>query len=152
SVTAAIASLAGLYGVSAFTHRMNWSSAMRAMGVRSFQLKGTPVCSGVVKRFESVMMIVYASPFLPFTCRNPSAPAPPDLFTAMMGCGESLCVAAMAAVRRASWSAPPEVPAGITSSVGLDGAQAAATGAEGAAADPTRPSEATGRQGLELIR
>jgi len=47
---------------------------MRATGVRSFQLKGTPVASGVVKRLESVMIITWASPFLPLTSRKPSAP------------------------------------------------------------------------------
>ena len=87
--------MAVLYGVSAFTHRMNSSSASRATGVRSFQLNGTPVCSGVVNRFESVMMMVWASPFLPLTCRKPSAPAPPDLLTTMSGRGESLCFSAM---------------------------------------------------------
>ncbi len=43
---------------SAFTHSTNSSSASIATGVRSFQLKGMPVASGVVKRFESVMMIL----------------------------------------------------------------------------------------------
>ena len=42
-LTASTYSLAVLYGVSAFTHRMNSSSASRATGVRSFQLNGTPV-------------------------------------------------------------------------------------------------------------
>ena len=124
SLTAARYSLAVLYGDSAFTHRMNWSRASRATGVRSFQLNGTPVCSGVVNRFESVMMMVWASPFLPLTCRKPSAPAPPDLLTTMIGRGESLCFSAMPAMRRAIWSAPPPVPAGMTNSIGLVGSQA----------------------------
>src|SRR3989304_1149327 len=91
---------------------MNWSSAMRLTGVGSFQLNGTPVGSGVVNRFDRVMMIVWASPFLPLTCRNPSAPAPPDLLTTMMGRGESLCFAAIPALSRAIWSAPPPGPGG----------------------------------------
>ena len=107
---------------------MNWSRASRATGVRSFQLNGTPVWSGVVKRFESVMMIVWGSPFLPLTSRNPSAPAPPALLTTMTGRGDSLCLSEMPEMRRAIWSAPPPVPAGTTSSIGLVGSQAAAAG------------------------
>src|SRR5712692_809353 len=129
SFTAAMYSLAVLYGVSAFTQRMNWSSAIRAIGVRSRQLNGMPVWSGVVNRFESVMMIVWASPFLPLTSMNPSAPAPPDLFTTMIGRGESLCFSAMPEIRRAIWSAPPPVPAGTTNSIGFVGSQAAPAGA-----------------------
>src|SRR2546426_639185 len=119
-------SLAALYGVSAFTQRMNWSSAIRATGVRSRQLNGMPVWRGVVKRLESVMIRVWASPFFPLTSRKPSAPAPPDLLTTMSGRGESLCFSAMPAIRRAIWSAPPPVPAGTTNSIGLVGSQAAA--------------------------
>src|SRR6266852_3830286 len=125
SLTAATYSLAVLYDVSALTQRMNSSRARRAIGVMSRQLKGTPVCSGVVNRFDSVMIIVWVSPFLPFTCRKPSAPAPPDLLTTMIGRGESLCFSAMPAMRRAIWSAPPPVPAGITNSMGFVGSQAA---------------------------
>ena len=110
---------------------------MRAIGEKSFQLKGTPVWSGVVKRLERVMMMVWASPFLPFTWRKPSAPAPPDLFTTMMGRGENLCFSAMPAMRRAIWSAPPPVPAGITNSMGLLGSHAT-TGAGAANAVRTR--------------
>src|SRR5882724_286810 len=129
-------SLAVVYGVSAFTQRMNWSSAIRAIGVRSRQLNGMPVWSGVVNRFESVMMIVWASPFLLLTSRKPSAPAPPDLFTTMIGRGESLCFSAMPEIRRAIWSAPPPVPAGTTNSIGFVGSQAAPAGA--AASTSTR--------------
>ena len=103
----------------------------------SFQLKGMPVWSGVVKRFERVMTMVCASPFLPWTCRNPSAPAPPDLFTAMIGRGVSLCFSAMPAMRRAIWSAPPPVPAGITNSMGLVGCQAAGAGVAHTVRAPT---------------
>src|SRR5262245_51767109 len=84
--TASRYSLAVLYGVSALTHSTNWSSASMATGVRSFQLKGTPVASGVVKRLESVMMILLGSPFASLTARKPSAPAPPDLLTTIIGC------------------------------------------------------------------
>src|SRR5687768_111176 len=126
SLTMARYSLAVLAGVSAFTHRMKRSRARRATGVRSFQENGTPVWSGVVNRFESVMMIVWASPFLPLTCRKPSAPAPPALFTTTMGRGVSLCFSATPAMSRAIWSAPPPVPAGMTNSIGLVGSQARA--------------------------
>src|SRR3989441_138571 len=119
--TAAMYSLAALYGVSAFTQRMNWSSAIRATGVRSRQLNGMPVWRGVVKRLESVMIRVWASPFFPLTSRKPSAPAPPDLLTTMSGRGESLCFSAMPEIRRAIWSAPPPVPAGTTNSIGFVG-------------------------------
>src|SRR2546422_339879 len=122
-------SLAALYGVSAFTQRMNWSSAIRAIGVRSRQLNGMPVWRGVVKRLESVMIRVWASPFFPLTSRKPSAPAPPDLLTTMSGRGESLCFSAMPEIRRAIWSAPPPVPAGTTNSIGFVGSQAAPAGA-----------------------
>src|SRR3989454_12094256 len=127
--TAAMYSLAALYGVSAFTQRMNWSSAIRAIGVRSRQLNGMPVWRGVVKRLESVMIRVWASPFFPLTSRKPSAPAPPDLLTTMSGRGESLCFSAMPEIRRAIWSAPPPVPAGTTNSIGFVGSQAAPAGA-----------------------
>ena len=51
-----------MYGVSALTHSTNSSSASIATGVRSFQLNGTPVASGVVNRLDSVMMILCGSP------------------------------------------------------------------------------------------
>jgi hypothetical protein len=141
-------SFAVLYGVSAFTHRTNSSSAMRAIGVRSFQLKGTPVCSGVVKRFDRVMIMVWESPFLPLTWRNPSAPAPPDLLTTMIGRRENRCFSTIPAIRRAIWSAPPPVPAGITNSMGLVGSQApaGATGQTSAAIARARTSAARRRQ------
>ena len=109
---------------------MNWSRAIRATGVKSFQLKGTPVARGVVKRLESVMMMVWASPFLPLTSRKPSAPAPPDLFTGIKGRGESLCFSAIPEISRAIWSAPPPVPAGMTNSMGFAGSQAFAVSKE----------------------
>src|SRR5712692_2005245 len=43
----------------------------------------------------------------------------------MIGRGESLCFSAMPAMRRAIWSAPPPVPAGVTNSMGLVGSHAA---------------------------
>ena len=81
ALIAAMYSPAVLYGDSALTHSTNSSSASIATGVRSFQLNGTPVASGVVNRFDSVMMILCGSPFAPLTSRKPSAPAPPDLLT-----------------------------------------------------------------------
>src|ERR1043165_97217 len=116
-----------LFAWSALTHSTNSSSAKRATGVRSFQENGMPVWSGVVKRFESVMTSVCASPFLPFTCRKPSAPAPPDLLTTTTGRGDSFDSSAIAAMSRAIWSAPPPVPAGTMSSMGRVGSHADAT-------------------------
>src|SRR5262245_57605550 len=84
------------------------------------------------------MISVYASPFLPLTSRNPSAPAPPALLTTMNGLGESLCFSAMPAMSRAIWSAPPPVPAGTTNSMGFEGSHAA-TFALGANPMRTRP-------------
>jgi hypothetical protein len=45
ALTASMYSLADLYGVSALTQSTNWSSAIIATGVRSFQLKGIPVAN-----------------------------------------------------------------------------------------------------------
>jgi len=58
--------------------------------VRSFQLKGTPVARGVVKRFDRVMITIWGSAFFPLTYINPSAPAPPDLLMTIQGFGEML--------------------------------------------------------------
>ena len=121
--------LAFWYGDSALTHSTNWSSAIIATGVRSFQLNGTPVASGVVNRLDSVMTILCGSPLAPLTSRKPSAPAPPDLFTTISGCFISLCLATMPWIRRAIWSAPPPVPAGTTNSTGFSGCHAACAGA-----------------------
>jgi hypothetical protein len=41
----------------AFTQSTKLSSASICTGVRSRQLNGTPVASGVVNRFDSVLMI-----------------------------------------------------------------------------------------------
>src|SRR5881409_3164565 len=87
------------------------------------------------------MMMVWASPFLLLTSRNPSAPAPPDLLTTMSGRGESLCFSAMPAISRAIWSAPPPVPAGTTNSIGLVGSQA--TAEAGSVISSVRPSAPT---------
>ena len=65
--TAAMYSAALLYGASALTHSTNWSSASIDTGVMSFQLNGTPVASGVVNRFDSVMMILCGSPLASLT-------------------------------------------------------------------------------------
>src|SRR5258706_10427847 len=124
ALTAVMYSLALLYGVSELTHSTNWSRAIISTGVRSFQLKGTPVASGVVNRFESVMMILCASPLAPFTSRKPSAPAPPPLLTTTIGCFMRLCLATIDWMRRAIWSAPPPVPAGTMNSTVLLGSHA----------------------------
>ena len=93
-------------------------------GVRSRQLKGTPVASGVVNRFDSVITILCGSPAAPLMARKPSAPAPPDLLTTMIGCLLRLFFATTPWMKRAIWSAPPPVPAGTTNSIGLAGSQA----------------------------
>ena len=117
-------SLALLYGAVGVAHSTNWSSASIATGVMSFQLKGTPVASGVVNRFDSVMMILCGSPLASLIARKPSAPAPPDLLTTMSGSFISECLMTMPWIRRAIWSAPPPVPAGTTNSTGLVGSHA----------------------------
>src|SRR5258706_2690518 len=124
ALTAVMYSLALLYGVSELTHSTNWSRAIMSTGVKSFQLKGTPVASGVVNRFEHVMIIWCASPLAPFTSRKPSAPAPPPLLTTTIGCFMRLCLATIDWIRRAIWSAPPPVPAGTMNSTVLLGSQA----------------------------
>ena len=128
ALTAAMYSLAVLYGFSALTQSTNWSSAIIDTGVMSFQLKGTPVAIGVVNRFDSVMMILWGSPLASFTSRKPSAPAPPDLLTTIRDSFISLCLTTMPWIRRAIWSAPPPVPAGTTNSTGLVGSHAAPAG------------------------
>ncbi len=87
-------------------------------------MNGTPVASGVVNRFESVMMILCGSPFAPFTSRKPSAPAPPDLLITTIDCFIRPCLATMPWMARAIWSAPPPVPAGTMNSTVLVGSQA----------------------------
>ena len=109
----------------------------------SRQLNGTPVASGVVNRFDSVMMILCGSPLAPLTSRKPSAPAPPDLLTTISGSFISLCLMTMPWIRRAIWSAPPPVPAGTTNSTGLVGSQAAcAAGAMASKAEASAPATA----------
>ena len=88
-------SLGVWYGSSALTHRTNSSSASIATGVRSSQLNGTPVASGVVNRLDRVMMILCGLPASPLTSRKPSAPAPPDLLTTTIGWLIRLCFCTM---------------------------------------------------------
>src|SRR5678816_2343592 len=101
---------------------------MGGTGVRSRQLNGTPVASGVVNRFESVMMILCGSPEAFFTSRKPSAPAPPALLIGSSDSFIRLCLATIPWTARAIWSAPPPVPAGMMNSTFLVGSQALATG------------------------
>ena len=65
---------------------MNSSSAIIATGVMSFQLKGMPVASGVVNRFDSVMTSLCGLLREFLTSRKPSPPAPPDLLITTIGC------------------------------------------------------------------
>src|SRR5688572_17270521 len=113
-----------LYGVFALTHSTKLSSASICTGVRSRQLNGTPVASGVVNRLDSVMMILCGSPDAPFTSRKPSAPAPPDLLIGSSDCFIRPCFATMPWIARAIWSAPPPVPAGMMNSTFLVGSHA----------------------------
>src|SRR3954471_23451656 len=100
----------------------------------SFQLKGVPCASGVVKRLDSVMTILWGSPLAFFTSRKPSAPAPPDLLITTIDCFIRLCLAMMPWMARAIWSAPPPVPAGTMNSTVLVGSQACADDAAQSAA------------------
>ena len=130
ALVALMKSCAVLYGASALTQSTNWSSAIIFTGVSSFQLNGTPVASGVVNRFDSVMMILCGSAFAPLMSRKPSAPAPPPLLTTTIGCFIRLFLAITLWTKRAIWSAPPPVPAGTTNSTVLVGVHACAcTGA-----------------------
>src|SRR6476660_2400480 len=146
ALIAATYSCAVLYGASAFTHRTNSSSASIATGVRSFQLNGTPVASGVVNRLDNVMMILCGSPFAPLTARKPSAPAPPDLFTTISGCFIRLFLVTTPCSRRAIWSAPPPVPAGTTNSTGFEGSHAAPKAGKHEAAVSTQSTRSTRRR------
>ena len=62
-------------GELALTQSTNSSSASIFTGVRSRQLKGTPVASGVVKRLDRVMTSRCGLPRAPLASRKPSAPA-----------------------------------------------------------------------------
>ena len=100
-----------------------------ATGVRSFQLNGMPVASGVVNRFDSVMMILCGLPREFLTSRKPSPPAPPALLITTIDCFMRPCLLTMPWIVRAIWSAPPPVPAGTMNSTGLVGSHAASAGA-----------------------
>src|SRR6188508_2851882 len=84
-------SLTLLYGLSALTHSTNSSSAIIATGVRSFQLNGMPVASGVVKRFDSVMISLWPSPLAFFAARKPSPPAPAGTIISIGWVGSHAC-------------------------------------------------------------
>src|SRR6185369_3666447 len=150
-LTAAMYSLAVLYGFSALTQRTNWSSAIIETGVMSLHLNGTPVAIGVVNRFDRVMMILCGSPLASLTSRKPSAPAPPDLLTTTIDSFISLCLTMIPWISRAIWSAPPPVPAGTTNSTGLVGSQAAAGPARHAARAATAQGTVGERRANSLV-
>ena len=111
-----------------------------ATGVRSCQLNGTPVASGVVNRLDRVMTTMCGLPRAPLASRKPSAPAPPALFTTTIGCRISPCLETMPWMTRAIWSAPPPVPAGTMNWTGRVGSQARWARAGAASAVAPRPS------------
>ena len=128
ALAASIYSLAVLYGLSALSHKTNWSRANIATGVMSCQLNGTPVANGVVNKFERVITILFGSPLASLIAKNPSAPAPAPLFTGMTACFIKLFLVIMPWIMRAIWSAPPPGPAGMMNSTGFVGSQAANAG------------------------
>src|SRR5688572_19925149 len=73
------------------------------------------------------MTILCWSPLDALTSRKPSAPAPPDLLIGTTDCFIRLCLATTPWEKRAIWSAPPPVPAGMMNSTDLVGSQAMAT-------------------------
>src|SRR3989337_2587757 len=114
-------------GESACTVSAKLSRSSRAIGVRLRQLNPEPsrlrstCATGVAKRLSRVMRIVWGSPALSTRKMNACAPAPAARFTGMKGCGESLCLSISGAMKRACWSAPPPVPAGVVNSTGRRG-------------------------------
>src|SRR3989304_4121423 len=114
-------------GESACTVSAKLSRSSRAIGVRLRQLNREPSrlrstwATGVAKRLSRVMRIVWGSPALSTRKMNACAPAPAARFTGMKGCGESLCLSISGAMKRACWSAPPPVPAGVVNSTGRRG-------------------------------
>ena len=93
----------------------------------SFQLNGTPVASGVVNRFESVMMILFGSPCSrPLRRGSPPHRRRPDLLTTIIGSFHQLVLSRRRALDQARHlvGAPP---AGRHDEFdGLVGSQAAA--------------------------
>ena len=69
------------------------------------------------------MMMLCGSPVDFLTSRKPSAPAPPPLLTVIIGCFIRLFLATTPWMKRAIWSAPPPVPAGMMNCTGLVGSQ-----------------------------
>ena len=82
------------------------------------------------------MMMLCGSPFDFCTSRKPSAPAPPPLLTVMIGCFIRLFLATTPWMKRAIWSAPPPVPAGMMNCTGLVGSQPCAAAGTLSAASP----------------
>src|SRR5262249_21813784 len=89
---------------------MNSSSASRATGVRSRQLNGMPVCSGVVKRFDSVITSVWASPVRPVARKNPAARAAAVVLLTGRRRRERLLLSATADMTGAICATPAPVP------------------------------------------
>jgi len=92
--------------------RSHWTTGSRPMRIwrdSRPELNGTPVAIGVVKRLESVMMILCGRPCALHVQEALGARAA-ALFTTTIDCFIRLCLAMIDCVSRAIWSAPRRCP------------------------------------------
>src|SRR5262245_15809975 len=109
-----------------------------------------PVASGVVNRFDSVMMILCGLLRELLTSRKPSPPAPPALLITTSGDFMRLYLVTIPWTVRAIWSAPPPVPAGTMNSTGRVGCHWAWAGSGVSA--PAIPSPVRAPNAMRLVR
>src|SRR5262245_16636517 len=109
-----------------------------------------PVASGVVNRFDSVMMILCGLLRELLTSRKPSPPAPPALLITTSGDFMRLYLVTIPWIVRAIWSAPPPVPAGTMNSIGRDGCHWAWAGSGVSA--PAIPSPVRAPNATRVVR